>query len=77
MASASEMGKDESPEELSGPFAFAADCAYYYITSINVLWLFVAALIISLCFSMRIPGPEEQQNLNLFRTTTLKVSRTP
>lgn len=77
MASTSEMRREDSPALASGPFAFVADCVYYYVTSINVLWLFVVALVISLCFSMRIPGPEEPQQLNLFRTTTLKVSKTP
>lgn len=77
MASTSEMRRDDSPALESGPFAFVSDCVYQYVTSINVLWLFVAALVVSLCFSMRIPGPEEPQQLNLFHTTTLKVVRTP
>lgn len=69
--------KDLPTHLTSGPFAFAADCAYYYITSINVFWLFLVALLVSIVTSLRIPNPEEKNPLKLFNTTTLKIAKIP
>lgn len=77
MTSSDRDSKSNENPLISGPITAASDAAYNLITSLNVFWFLLAALFISIVLTTRIPDPEQRQPVGLFRTTALKIGRTP